>query len=188
MHRPRASNNAGIQALLSPPALSAPSKSIFRPRAAPDAPPAPSGDRCLPVTTTGETCYQQTNTRIHCATASWRRWVRSCSTLSTGSRTWFSTPLEMTPSTCPRLYVVLLGCLSAARAEYPRWIGGSGLGAPCYTCTAVLTLSGCCRVTIVRKVICNREHRWQRLSPPRQRYRYSTTSHSPAHQHPERAR
>ena len=37
--------------------------------------------------------------------ALWRRWVRSSSTSSTGSRTSFSTPSAMTPSTCPRLYV-----------------------------------------------------------------------------------
>lgn len=37
--------------------------------------------------------------------ALWRRWARSSSTSSTGSRTSFSTPSAMTPSTCPRLYV-----------------------------------------------------------------------------------
>jgi hypothetical protein len=44
----------------------------------------------------------------HTRPAPWLRWARSSSTWSTGCRISFSTPSEMIPWTCPRLYVTPL--------------------------------------------------------------------------------
>jgi hypothetical protein len=94
-------NSVGIQV----PSLREPSPS---PRTRPFAPAQHShpsrshrGRCCLLA---ADSSYREHQNRTR-PPALWRRWARSSSTSSTGSRTLFSTPSAMTPSTCPRLYV-----------------------------------------------------------------------------------
>ena len=126
--------------------------------------------RCLPSTvqtTLPVSLFGKPTALLPPVTPQWRRWAMSSSASSTGCRTWSSTPLETTPSISLRLYVVL-------------WRPGP--------CGSLISSTGRRRLAVVRKVVRDREHRRQRLSPSRKRHRDPQASGPPAYQPTQRTR